>query len=160
MESPRCKHRGLFIGLVLATEYNVQRKNRYSYGVKMRNKKGFTLPELLIVVAIIAVLVAIAIPVFSAQLHKSQDAVDMANVRSYYAQLQLDFLENGYDETKENVWGKPGLTEFQLNGETVQLKNGQMWVTGESGHTKGYNVVYGCNKGDCTLMLPEDSIRA
>ena len=32
------------------------------------NKKGFTLAELLIVVAIIAVLVAIAIPVFTAQL--------------------------------------------------------------------------------------------
>ena len=31
------------------------------------NKKGFTLAELLIVVAIIAVLVAIAIPVFTTQ---------------------------------------------------------------------------------------------
>ena len=31
------------------------------------NKKGFTLAELLIVVAIIAVLVAIAIPIFTAQ---------------------------------------------------------------------------------------------
>ena len=31
---------------------------------KLNNKKGFTLMEMLIVVAIIAVLVAIAIPVF------------------------------------------------------------------------------------------------
>ena len=34
---------------------------------KKNNKKGFTLAELLIVVAIIAVLVAIAIPVFTTQ---------------------------------------------------------------------------------------------
>ena len=34
------------------------------------NKKGFTLAELLIVVAIIAVLVAISIPIFTAQLEK------------------------------------------------------------------------------------------
>ena len=36
------------------------------------NRKGFTLAELLIVVAIIAVLVAIAIPVFTSQLEKSR----------------------------------------------------------------------------------------
>ena len=33
---------------------------------KLQSKKGFTLMEMLIVVAIIAVLVAIAIPVFNA----------------------------------------------------------------------------------------------
>ena len=37
------------------------------------NKKGFTLAELLIVVAIIAVLVAISIPIFTAQLEKSKE---------------------------------------------------------------------------------------
>ncbi len=52
-----------------------------------RNKKGFTLAELLIVVAIIAVLVAISIPVFTAQLEKSREAVDQANIRSAYAEV-------------------------------------------------------------------------
>ena len=37
----------------------------------MKNKKGFTLMEMLIVVAIIAVLVAIAIPVYQGQVHKA-----------------------------------------------------------------------------------------
>ena len=51
----------------------------------MKNtKSGFTLPELLIVVAIIAVLVAIAIPVFSGQLEKSRDAVTVSNLRNAY----------------------------------------------------------------------------
>ena len=53
---------------------------------KKRNEKGFTLAELLIVVAIIAVLVAIAIPVFSNQLEKSRDATSIANIRSAYAE--------------------------------------------------------------------------
>ena len=52
---------------------------------KNLNKKGFTLAELLIVVAIIAVLVAVAIPVFNAQLEKSRQAVDVANMRAAYA---------------------------------------------------------------------------
>lgn len=50
-------------------------------------ERGFTLPELLIVVAIIAVLVAIAIPVFNSQLESSRRAVDMANARDIYASL-------------------------------------------------------------------------
>ena len=59
-----------------------------------QNRKGFTLAELLIVVAIIAVLVAVAIPVFSAQLEKSREATDVANIRSAYAEVVTKYLEN------------------------------------------------------------------
>ena len=64
--------------------------------MKKNNKKGFTLAELLIVVAIIAVLVAIAIPVFSAQLEKSREATDLANIRSAYAEVIVQAIEGGY----------------------------------------------------------------
>ena len=59
------------------------------------NKKGFTLAELLIVVAIIAVLVAISIPIFSAQLEKSREATDIANIRSAYAEVVTAYLADG-----------------------------------------------------------------
>ena len=52
----------------------------------------FTLAELLIVVAIIAVLVAIAIPVFTTQLEKSREAVDLSNVRAAYAEVMAAAL--------------------------------------------------------------------
>ena len=60
--------------------------------LRKNNKKGFTLAELLIVVAIIAVLVAIAIPVFTTQLEKSREATDVANVRSSYAVVVAEAL--------------------------------------------------------------------
>ncbi len=60
--------------------------------MKKLNKKGFTLAELLIVVAIIAVLVAISIPIFSSQLEKSREAVDAANIRAAYAEISADAL--------------------------------------------------------------------
>ena len=40
---------------------------------KMKNKKGFTLMEMLIVVAIIAILIAIAIPTFASSLNKAKE---------------------------------------------------------------------------------------
>lgn len=62
--------------------------------MKLRNKKGFTLMEMLIVVAIIAVLVAIAIPTFSGALTKSKEAADVANVRALYAEWQIKILND------------------------------------------------------------------
>lgn len=59
-----------------------------------RNKKGFTLAELLIVVAIIGVLVAISIPIFTSQLEKAREATDLANVRAAYAEVTAEYLED------------------------------------------------------------------
>ncbi len=64
-----------------------------------RNNKGFTLAELLIVVAIIAVLVAIAIPVFTTQLEKSKEGTDIANLRSAYAAGQVAAMTGWYGST-------------------------------------------------------------
>lgn len=66
---------------------------------KLNNKKGFTLAELLIVVAIIAVLVAISIPIFSAQLEKAREATDLANVRSAYAEVIANYLTEEKSDT-------------------------------------------------------------
>ena len=60
-----------------------------------KNNKGFTLAELLIVVAIIAVLVAIAIPVFTTQLERSREATDLSNIRAAYAEAVAEYLANG-----------------------------------------------------------------
>jgi len=65
--------------------------------LRKNNKKGFTLAELLIVVAIIAVLVAIAIPVFTSQLEKSREATDAANIRSAYAEVMAAALSEAAD---------------------------------------------------------------
>ena len=60
--------------------------------LEKRGKKGFTLMEMLIVIAIIAILIAIAIPIFTQQLAKANAATDAANIRSGYAQVQSDII--------------------------------------------------------------------
>lgn len=70
---------------------------------KRLNKKGFTLAELLIVVAIIGVLVAISIPIFTAQLEKAREATDVANIRAAYAEVMSDALtDTGKTSTAAN----------------------------------------------------------
>ena len=71
---------------------------------KLKERKGFTMAELLIVVAIVAVLVAVSIPVFSSQLEKSRDAVSTANIRAAYAQASADYL-TGKESENPKVQG-------------------------------------------------------
>ena len=69
---------------------------------KFTNKKGFTLMEMLIVVAIIAILIIIAIPTFNSALAKARAATDVANIRSGYAAALVEAMTNGVDKTDTN----------------------------------------------------------
>lgn len=67
----------------------MRERSRMEAELRKHSSQGFTMAELLIVVAIIAVLVAIAIPVFTTQLKNSRLAVDHAAMRDAYALMQI-----------------------------------------------------------------------
>ncbi len=72
------------------------------------NKKGFTLAELLVVVAIVGILVAISIPVFTAQLGKARRATNQANLRAAKAAAVAEYL------TSDDTDGKTYSTSIIL----------------------------------------------
>ena len=61
--------------------------------MKRKLNKGFTLAELLIVVAIIGVLVAISIPIFNNQLRKARFATNLANARAAKAAVFATYYD-------------------------------------------------------------------
>ena len=127
-----------------------------------KNKKGFTLAELLIVVAIIAVLVAISIPIFTSQLEKSRDAVSVSNIRAAYAEAQTAVLTNGTgvqtstnDITDGNVTIKASFNFGTISG-TVTV-SGVSIKSQKSDHWSGEATELPWNKGkDADKVLPED----
>jgi len=136
-------------GIFMAKFYKCAQKhsNRKTRG------KGFTLAELLIVVAIIAVLVAISIPIFTSQLHKARVATDWANLRAYYAEIQADFISTGKYNKKVPYEDKQGSTGFDafglkeitfLNGQKVKMQEGRFWVSEDN--KQGYSILYDCEK--------------
>lgn len=116
-----------------------------------QNKNGFTLMEMLIVIAIIAVLIAVAIPVFASQLEKTREATDLANVRSAYAQVSTEALLGDSEATvtvnlkqKQADW--QSLDPVNIGG-IVHYKN--------QGDTDNWKGVAAPN-GTCVVSYKED----
>ena len=88
----------------------------------LRNKKGFTLIEMLVVIAIIAVLVAIVIPVVGNSTNKAACATNAANLRSVKAEVTTAFLTD--DDDKYDFSGIEKDDGTLKNG-TVTVKSGK-----------------------------------
>lgn len=59
-----------------------------------RNQKGFTLVELVVVIAILGILAAIAVPRFINAIDDANEATDAANVKVLQAAVNMYFMEN------------------------------------------------------------------
>lgn len=67
---------------------------------KLKKQNGFTLVEMLIVVAIIAILIAVSIPMVGSALERSREATDAANERAFKAALMIGYLNGEVEKGK------------------------------------------------------------
>ena len=127
---------------------------------KLMNKKGFTLMEMLIVVAIIVILVAISIPTFSSQLDNAKEATDDANFRAAkgvaeVADMTADgwktILGTAYDDTDAAD------TDYTIyyNIETGTFQEAKPTGYGQSSDNKGKVIKVVLNAGVMTNDSPE-----
>ena len=150
---------------------------------KHKFQNGFTLAELLIVVAIIAILTAIAIPVFSTQLNSAKLAADHAMIREassfmQYAKITGEITVDGVTKTLSDVgnsespfdyyfyFAKDGSLTYDhtkayclqaSEGTCEQLQNGEIVLPNGSsysyGHTKDCRIVIQAYVVDSSVEL-------
>lgn len=95
-------------------------------------KNGFTLAELLVVVAIIGVLVTIVVPIFGKLQEKARESVDIANIRSAYAEVMVDAVIE-YDGTFEKTID---LVQAESSWQDDTISEALIGLVGE-GHIQG-----------------------
>jgi prepilin-type N-terminal cleavage/methylation domain-containing protein len=92
---------------------------------KLTSKKGFTLVEMLVVIAIIAVLVAIIIPTVTSATTKAACATNAANLRALVAEATTDYLAGG-DTVGEGMVtvtiNNDGSVDFKLTSSAPTAK--------------------------------------
>lgn len=130
-----------------------------------RNRKGFTLAELLIVVAIIAVLVAIAVPLFVGALDTAEQRVFEANMRSLKGMAVTALLSGDKIEGDGEKWVAKGT--IAVNGD-VAITGWEKYTNQESTKWEEYkeakpteskpaDVIVVVAKSDLTLYNGENS---
>ena len=88
---------------------------------KLRKKGGFTLVEMLIVVAIIAILIAVSIPMVGNSLESAREAVDESNARAAISLATIEVLTKNINSDTE--WG---YKVDGANGSLVAVGSGSM----------------------------------
>lgn len=92
--------------------------------MKVKTSKGFTLAELLIVMAIIVVLAAVAIPTFSRQLETARETGDMELIRNAYTDALALAIIDASDGTLDGNKGSASVipstdsSNFSVTGST------------------------------------------
>lgn len=119
--------------------------------MRTNRNQGFTLMELLIVVAIIGVLVSVAIPIFNKQLEKTRESVDIASMRNAYALAAVAILEDGeVDGVK--------FSTFSSSAPAYYDSRGILTASAPQAYGKGRRVSGGTTYGACADYRYDPSV--
>ena len=100
---------------------------------KAKRRAGFTLVELIVVIAIILVLAAALVPSLMRYIERSREIIDLSNVREAYESIMLDMSEYGSAEdiTVELKQGRDGWQSslpLTIAGVTYDGTETDQWI--------------------------------
>lgn len=119
--------------------------------MKKHNQKGFTIVELVIVIAVIAILAAVLIPTFSNLVKKANLSNDQQNVRNMNTALAVEVIPD---------------SKFATAGDAINGLYREGWNTGKlETYSKGFHYAYSLENNRMylldetgTVVYPEESV--
>ena len=109
----------------------------------MKSNKGFSLVELIIVIAIMAVLIGVLAPQFIKYVERSRESTDLQNVEEVKTAVETYVADHGEDaslasEIKITFSAAPGsiapsidLTEYGIASEGIKTKSSKWSISGD-----------------------------
>lgn len=97
--------------------------------MKKMNKKGFTIVELVIVIAVIAILAAVMIPTFSGVVGKAQASANLQKARNAYAQYTADIDYKTGKKAADIVYVQLGEVDENSKADYAVIEAGEVAET-------------------------------
>ena len=112
---------------------------------KLRNRKGFTLIEIIVVIVVLAVLMAVAVPSVMSYLNEGNNAKFEAQARAVYVRVQTEYAKQYADNSTDPNSLTIGKSKF----DEVDVSD----ITYTTTTTTSHNV----DKVKCTIKIGEET---
>ncbi len=103
--------------------------------MKKLNKKGFTIVELVIVIAVIAILAAVLIPTYSSVVKKANDSKALQEARNAYTLAIADAYKDDGSVKTEAISVTVGTNTWSFTFTNGDIQNGTVTAPTDFGYT-------------------------